>query len=140
MDKKGFTLVELVVVIAVLAILAAIAIPIVIGVTNKANAATDVANAQAYEHAFKIAVAELELDEKDRLPAYKRLTHGTLMAFEALKLGGINNYGDFKPKQSGFTFYFEQSTSQVICIKTTDTPPGNFKPLDSTTKVTDGIV
>ena len=42
--KKGFTLVELIVVIAILAILAAILIPIVSGYISDAQAATDTAN------------------------------------------------------------------------------------------------
>ena len=39
-DKKGFTLVELVIVIAILAILAAIAIPVIISTINSANLST----------------------------------------------------------------------------------------------------
>lgn len=57
-NKKGFTLVELVIVIAVLAILAAIAIPTVTNVINTANTNTDAANAQTIELALKSAHAE----------------------------------------------------------------------------------
>ena len=46
-NKKGFTIVELVVVIAVIAILAAIMIPVFSGVTKDAQAAADQANAKA---------------------------------------------------------------------------------------------
>jgi len=44
-NKKGFTLIELIVVIAIIAILAAIAIPSFIGITDEANKKVDVANA-----------------------------------------------------------------------------------------------
>lgn len=44
-NKKGFTLIELIVVIAILAILAAIAIPSFIGITDNANQAVNEANA-----------------------------------------------------------------------------------------------
>ena len=47
MNKKGFTIVELVVVIAVIAILAAIMIPTFSGVTQNAKDAADKADAQA---------------------------------------------------------------------------------------------
>lgn len=57
-NKKGFTLVELVIVIAVLAILAAIAIPTVTNVIETANTNTDAANCQTIELALKSADAE----------------------------------------------------------------------------------
>lgn len=44
-NKKGFTLVELIVVVAVLAILAAVAIPTIIGLNDKATAAVEKSNA-----------------------------------------------------------------------------------------------
>ena len=43
-DKKGFTLVEMLVVIAIIAVLVAIIIPTVMSATTKAKAATDAAN------------------------------------------------------------------------------------------------
>lgn len=44
LDKKGFTLIEMLVVIAIIAVLIAIIIPTVTAATTKANAATDAAN------------------------------------------------------------------------------------------------
>lgn len=58
-NKKGFTLVELVIVIAVLAILAAIAIPTVSNVISTANTNVDKSNAQTIELALKTADAEI---------------------------------------------------------------------------------
>lgn len=57
-NKKGFTLVELVIVIAVLAILAAIAIPTVTNIINTANTNVDASNAQTIELALKSSYAE----------------------------------------------------------------------------------
>ena len=45
-NKKGFTMIELIVVIAIIAILAAIAIPSFIGITENANAKVNLANAR----------------------------------------------------------------------------------------------
>jgi prepilin-type N-terminal cleavage/methylation domain-containing protein len=45
-SKKGFTLIELVVVIAILGILAAILIPVIGGFISRASAARDLANAR----------------------------------------------------------------------------------------------
>ncbi len=52
--KKGFTLIELIVVIAILAILAAVAVPNFIGIMDKANIATEVAAASEFVNAINI--------------------------------------------------------------------------------------
>ena len=44
LDKKGFTLIEMLVVIAIIAVLVAIIIPVVVSSTDKAEAAVDAAN------------------------------------------------------------------------------------------------
>lgn len=134
-NKKGFTLVELVVVIAVLAILAAIAIPIVTGVVDKANAATDAANAQAYESAFKMLTAELDLKDEDRLAPYKTVAKGDVFAVTALKLASVNNAGKLAAKQSEFAFYYNKETQEVVCKETKSAPAAPYILLESTTPV-----
>lgn len=58
-SKKGFTLVELVVVIAILAILAAIAIPVVNSIINTASKNGALSNASTIELAVKEAQADI---------------------------------------------------------------------------------
>ena len=58
MNKKGFTLIEMLVVIAIIAILVAIVIPVVSNSTMKATAATNAANLRSYK-------AELSIDYLD---------------------------------------------------------------------------
>lgn len=57
-NKKGFTLVELVIVVAVMAILVAVAIPTVSSITSTAQTATDKSNARTIESMIKLEVAE----------------------------------------------------------------------------------
>ncbi|MDD4717379.1 MAG: prepilin-type N-terminal cleavage/methylation domain-containing protein [Eubacteriales bacterium] len=52
--RKGFTLIELIVVIAILAILAAVAVPSFIGITDRANTQVEVTTAQMYASAINI--------------------------------------------------------------------------------------
>lgn len=56
-SKKGFTLIELVVVIAILGILAAILIPIIGGFIQRANEAADQANARNLFNSVSLLVA-----------------------------------------------------------------------------------
>lgn len=55
--KKGFTLIELIVVIAILAILAAILVPVVGGFIDDANVAADTANAKNVFNCVQIYLA-----------------------------------------------------------------------------------
>ena len=58
-NKKGFTLMEMMIVVAIIAILMAIIIPTFTNAMNKAKAATDEANLRAY-YAEQMATAVLE--------------------------------------------------------------------------------
>ncbi len=53
-NQKGFTLIELIVVVAILAVLAAVAVPNFMGMTQKANTATEVAAAAEVANAINI--------------------------------------------------------------------------------------
>lgn len=57
-NKKGFTLVELVIVVAVMAILVAVAIPTVKSITGTAKKATFDTNCRTIESVLKLAEAE----------------------------------------------------------------------------------
>jgi type IV pilus assembly protein PilA len=56
--RKGFTLIELIVVIAILAILAAIAVPTFIGTLDKAKMSTHNANVMSLRSAAAVALAD----------------------------------------------------------------------------------
>ena len=63
--KKGFTLIELIIVVAILAVIAAIAIPSVAGLIDKANVSADKSNANEMTNAIERFVSEYELSKQD---------------------------------------------------------------------------
>ena len=72
MNKKGFTLIEMLVVIAIIAILVAIVIPTVSNATTKAKEATDVANIRSYVAEYQVAT--VSGDSTAKAAAEKKLT------------------------------------------------------------------
>ena len=62
-NKKGFTLVELVIVVAVMAVLVAVAIPTITSITSTAEEAVQNSNAQTIESILKLAEAKAEVNE-----------------------------------------------------------------------------
>ena len=76
MNKKGFTLIEMLVVIAIIAILVAIIIPVVGSSTTKAAAATDAANLRSAKAALTIAVLDKGVDAAKAAANYNSLTGG----------------------------------------------------------------
>ena len=77
MNKKGFTLIEMLVVIAIIAILVAIVIPTVTNATEKAKQATDVANIRSYVAEYEIATLG---SDAEKTAAFAKLTGFTKTA------------------------------------------------------------
>lgn len=65
MNKKGFTLIEMLVVIAIIAVLVAIIIPVVGNSTNKAKGATDAANLRSAQAEVQIMVMDGTIAKPD---------------------------------------------------------------------------
>ncbi len=95
LNKKGFTLAELLVVVAIIAILVAVSIPIFTGKLNQAKESTDLANERA---AKAVAVTAYLSDE---------LTAGTTYYYDAKKgtietaTTSIKVYGKSKAHKDG---------------------------------------
>ncbi len=65
--KKGFTLIELIIVIAIIAILAAIAIPNFLSIQRKARVKADIASAKTIYDATSALVAEGKIIPGNRI-------------------------------------------------------------------------
>lgn len=129
-SKKGFTLVELVVVIAILAILAAIAIPVVNSIINTASKNGALSNAQTVELAIKECQAAISSrndevyngDTVDGVTIAKASTDNTTnITLEMVAtVKGIRDA--FKPvNYNGATFspYWDKDTDKCIYLCTT---------------------
>ena len=85
LNKKGFTLVEMLVVIAIIAVLVAIIIPTVMSATTKAAAATNAANLRSAKAELTTAM----LADKDGYAALVTKLEGEVKA-KACKSGSLN--------------------------------------------------
>lgn len=65
-NKKGFTLIELIVVVAILAILAAIAVPSFIGLQDRAKQGVEIADASAIAGAINVFNA-MQANDGDKI-------------------------------------------------------------------------
>ncbi len=136
-NKKGFTLVELVIVIAILAILAAIAVPTVSNVINTANTNTDLANAQTVELALKSANAEVTA--KTTNASAIGTTVGSALTYEGLNFTTLTSTTNLK---TGTGFYYGTSANNIGKIYVASAPVttgDTTKLLTTTTPLSDYI-
>ena len=89
-NKKGFTIVELVIVIAVIAILAAVLIPTFSNLIKKANESADI---QAVRQMNTVLKAETELKDLQAV-------------IDALEANGYNAAESLKPITKGYNFFY----------------------------------
>ena len=103
-NKKGFTIVELVIVIAVIAILAAVLIPTFSNLIKKANESSDV---QAVRQMNTFLAAD---------GAVTPTTPGRLL--DVLKEGGFDAE-NYKPIIANRAFFWDRSLNQILYVDTT---------------------
>lgn len=99
MNKKGFTLIEMLVVIAIIAILVAIVIPTVTNATEKAKQATDLAN-------IRSMVAQYQIDN----------LNGNAK---------LDDFTNFKPKSKNCTYSKPTADNKVVTYKAPLLEDGN---------------
>ena len=102
LKKKGFTIVELVIVIAVIAVLAAVLIPTFVNLTRKANISADTVLAKNLNTALALYDAENDIDDFDDV-------------LEGIKEAGYL-IANLNAKTSGCFFVWEKDSNQILLV------------------------
>ena len=142
-NKKGFTLVELVVVIAILAILAAIAIPVVTSVINSASKSTAASNASTIELAIKEAKADIVARNTETFGDTVFTPADMTIAVVAEKKAIADAFTTKNYNNLDFNPYWNNTTGKVVFINSVkadgaDAP--TLTDMDGATYDTDAVV
>ena len=105
LKKKGFTIVELVIVIAVIAVLAAVLIPTFVNLTRKANVSADIQAVRQMNTA--LAIYEAENGKPTNVTEAKKALDSQL----------INVEGGLVPVSKGYAFYWDSQENEVVLVK-----------------------
>ena len=119
--KKGFTLVELVIVVAVMAVLVAVAIPTVGAITQSAKDSVNNTNARTIESMIKLEAAELA---KESDGTHKMTEQNVADAIAKAQLGITSTNFKYNTQTGSCEYTTATSTSTageyIIKIGTTD--------------------
>lgn len=137
-SKKGFTLVELVVVIAIIAILAAIAIPVVASTTTSSIVSKAKTNANTIEYAFKEADAAVAGADNTR---YIHASTNTIQISEVVAANNLERV--IQPEQLFGTLYYPVICNSKVYFAADSNNDGKFDANDKTidgTKLPDDAI
>lgn len=145
-SKKGFTLVELVVVIAILAILAAIAIPVVSNTINSSKVSGAASDAQTIELALKEADAQIEAGDfsvyqsdatAESVYSQKGLSKNLLTGGDKATVTVNGDPCTLSWSNTANKCLYVSGNDETKDIQGNALPATDFEPLDTSSKITD---
>lgn len=137
-SKKGFTMVELVVVIAILAILSAIAIPVVAATTRSSVVSKAKTNASTIEYAFKEADAAVAGEDNT---IYIHASTNTIQISEVVAANNLEQI--IQPEHLFGTLYYPVICKSKVYFAVDSNNDGKFDANDKTidgTKLPDDAI
>lgn len=121
-SKKGFTLVELLIVVGIIAVLAAIAIPTVAGIINRSNKSADATNATEMTNAIERFVSEYQMARQDIFSGkFKEGSDADSAQGRVFSAVGISTKNDIKALEK------DQYTTSVLALSRETKYPLNEK-------------
>ena len=115
LNKKGFTIVELVIVIAVIAILAAVMIPTFSGIITKANQSTVQQTAAAlYKEAYALDLADGTLDGREGTTAIGKVEGKDVTYSASMGEDGATPTVSFTYEEKGYVATYDGTAWSVI--------------------------
>ena len=131
LNKKGFTLAELLIVVAIIAVLVAVSVPVFNSKLEKSREATDVANMRAAKAAVIADYLNGDIEVTDS-PVYYDADNGKIVKEltsiandygQGTKIDGKTSYADYKPN--------EEAKGKVIEITITASGTGDTTDADN---------
>ena len=113
MKKKGFTLIELIVVIAIIGVLAAILVPAMLGYVRKSKITTANTTAKSIYNAFNTAIVDMDTVDSAPTGFGDKERHGSEFSANATGLEGAV-YGYFSDVVKVKDFYIDEDEGACI--------------------------
>lgn len=115
MKKKGFTLIELIVVIAIIGVLAAILVPAMLGYVRKSKVTTANTTAKSLYNAINTSLVDLDTEDKD-ITSFDGVKSGFGTGTDDLSVKVQNYFSDIKKFEANAMNADQAQITNGMCV------------------------